>query len=101
MGNMRRAESAIRRPGASLFGMRVAVKLFGSIREAVGEKELSVDLPDGATARDLRRRLADRYGVFETFGDRLAVSVQLEVVALDTALRDGDEVAFLPPVSGG
>jgi molybdopterin synthase catalytic subunit len=55
------------------------------IREAVGEKELSVELPDGASARDLRRRLADRYPVFETFGDRLAVSVQLEVVPLDTA----------------
>src|SRR4030095_11148525 len=81
--------------------MRVAVKLFGWIREAVGEKELSVELPDGASARDLRRRLADRYGVFDRFGDRLAVSVQLEVVPLDTTLRDGDEVAFLPPVSGG
>jgi MoaE-MoaD fusion protein len=81
--------------------MRVAVKLFGSIREAVGEKELSVELPDGASARDLRRRLADRFTVFDRFGDRLAVSVQLEVVPLDTTLRDGDEVAFLPPVSGG
>ena len=81
--------------------MRVAVKLFGSIREAVGEKELSVELPDGASARDLRRLLAGPLPVFDTFGDRLAVSVQLEVVPLDTALRDGDEVAFLPPVSGG
>ncbi|HKA16532.1 MAG TPA: molybdenum cofactor biosynthesis protein MoaE [Myxococcota bacterium] len=81
--------------------MRVAVKLFGAIREAVGEKELSVELPDGASARELRGRLAERYPVFHTFGDRLAVSVQLEVVPLDTGLRDGDEVAFLPPVSGG
>jgi MoaE-MoaD fusion protein len=81
--------------------MRVAVKLFGSIREAVGEKELSVELPDAASARDLRRRLAERYPVFDQFGDRLAVSVELEVVPLDTVLREGDEVAFLPPVSGG
>ena len=81
--------------------MRVAVKLFGSIREAVGEKELSVDLPGGATARELRRRLAEHHPVFDTFGDRVAVSVQLEVVPLDTVLSDGDEVAFLPPVSGG
>jgi len=86
---------------ASLLIMRVTVKLFGGIREAVGEKELSVELPDRASARDLRCRLADRYPVFDSFGDRLAVSVQLEVVPLDTALRDGDEVAFLPPVSGG
>src|SRR5262245_64093336 len=81
--------------------MRVTVKLFGGIREAVGDKELSVELPEGASARDLRRRLADRYPVFDAFGDRLAVSVQLEVVPPDTTLREGDEVAFLPPVSGG
>jgi molybdopterin synthase catalytic subunit len=81
--------------------MRVSVRLFGSIREAVGEKELAVDLPEGASARDLRRILAARYPVFDDFGERLAVSVQLEVVPLDTALRDGDEVAFLPPVAGG
>ena len=81
--------------------MRVAVKLFGSIREAVGEKELSVELPEGASAGELRRRLAARYRVFDDFGERLAVSVHFEVVPLDTALRDGDEVAFLPPVSGG
>ncbi len=81
--------------------MRVAVKLFGSIREAVGEKELSVELPNAASARDLRGRLAERYRVFDAFGDRLAVSVAYEVVPLDTTLCDGDEVAFLPPVSGG
>lgn len=81
--------------------MRVAVKLFGSIREAVGEKELSVELPEGATAGDLRQRLALRYPVFDRFGERLAASVGFEVVPLTTALREGDEVAFLPPVSGG
>jgi molybdopterin converting factor subunit 1 len=81
--------------------MRVLVKLFGQVREAVGEKELSVDLPEGATARDLRRMLAGSYPVFDDLGDRLAVSVQLEVVPPDTVLRDADEVAFLPPVAGG
>jgi molybdopterin synthase catalytic subunit len=81
--------------------MRVTVKLFGRVREAVGEKELSVELPDGASARELRGLLARRYPAFDATGDRLAVSVQLEVVPLDTTLHDGDEVAFLPPVSGG
>lgn len=81
--------------------MRVVVKLFGAIREAVGEKELGVELPDGATAEALRRELAARYPVFDDFGERLAVSVGFEVAPGDTVLRDGDEVAFLPPVSGG
>jgi molybdopterin synthase catalytic subunit len=81
--------------------MRVLVKLFGSVREAVGEKELSVELPDGASADALRRRLAERHPVFDDFGERIAVSVNYEVVPLDTVLSDGVEVAFLPPVSGG
>lgn len=81
--------------------MQVQVKLFGAIREAVGEKELSVDLQDGADARALRVLLAERHPVFDDFGDRLAVSINYEVAALETSLSDGDEVAFLPPVSGG
>ena len=62
--------------------MRVAVRLFGAVREAVGEKELSVELPDGASLAELRRLLARRHAVFDAYGDRLAVSVNLEVVPL-------------------
>lgn len=81
--------------------MRVAVRLFGAVREAVGEKEVSVELPDGASLRELRGLLARRHAVFDAYGDRLAASVNLEVAPAETRLRDGDQVAFLPPVSGG
>jgi molybdopterin synthase catalytic subunit len=81
--------------------MRIVVKLFGAVREAVGEKELAVEIADGADAAALRDLLAREHPVFDDFGDRLAVSVNLEVGRLDTPLSDGDEVAFLPPVSGG
>jgi molybdopterin synthase catalytic subunit/molybdopterin converting factor small subunit len=81
--------------------VRVLVKLFGAVREAVGEKELSVELAEGARLEDLRAFLAQEHPVFETFGERLAGSVNLEVSPLETVLSDGDEVAFLPPVSGG
>jgi molybdopterin converting factor subunit 1 len=81
--------------------MNVAVKLFGAVREAVGAKELSVQVPEGCPVADLRAQLAREYPVFDAFGDRLAVSVNFEVAALDAVLREGDEVAFLPPVSGG
>lgn len=81
--------------------MQVAVKLFGAIREAVGEKEVAVELPAGATVNDLRVLLATRHPVFDEYGERLAVSVAYEVVPPGTPLREGDEVAFLPPVSGG
>jgi molybdopterin synthase catalytic subunit len=81
--------------------MQVVVKLFGSVREAAGVKELSVTLPEGARLCELRDLLARDHPIFERLGDRLAASVNLDVVALETALRDGDEVAFLPPVAGG
>jgi molybdopterin synthase catalytic subunit len=80
---------------------RVAVKLFGAVREAAGAKELAVELAEGATLRDLRDLLAARHPIFGALGERLAVSRNLEIARLDTPLCEGDEVAFLPPVSGG
>jgi len=81
--------------------MRVVVKLFGAVREAVGAKQLSVELAEGATARDLRTLLAREHPVFERLGARLAVAVNLAVSEPGVTLHEDDEVAFLPPVSGG
>jgi molybdopterin converting factor subunit 1 len=81
--------------------VQVVVKLFGSVREAAGAKELSVSLSEGARIEDLRALLAREHPIFDRLGDRLAASLNQEVVPFDTRLRDGDEVAFLPPVSGG
>jgi molybdopterin synthase catalytic subunit len=81
--------------------MRVVVKLFGPVREAAGAKELSVALPEGARVQDLRDLLARDHPIFDDFGDRLAAAVNFGVVSLEEPLRDGDEVAFLPPVAGG
>jgi molybdopterin converting factor subunit 1 len=81
--------------------VRVTVKLFGTLREEAGAKELSVDLAPGARVADLRAWLAARHPVLERFGARLRVSRNLEFASEDELLEDGDEVAFLPPVSGG
>jgi molybdopterin synthase catalytic subunit len=81
--------------------MRVTVRLFGPIREAAGAKELHVQLPTGATAAVLRARLAEKHPEIAALGPRLRISVNREFAAEETALADGDEVAFLPPVSGG
>ena len=81
--------------------MDLTVKLFGAVRERVGAKLLSLSLPDGFSVADLRARLAAEHAVFDEFGDRLAVSINFEIADPDATLRDGDEVAFLPPVSGG
>jgi molybdopterin synthase catalytic subunit len=81
--------------------MQVVAKLFGAVREAAGAKELPLALPEGASARDLWALLVDDYPAISAYSERMAVSVNLEIRPLDTALRDGDVVAFLPPVSGG
>lgn len=81
--------------------MQVTVKLFGAVREAAGAKELALELPEGARAADVWRRIAVLHPDTGRFEERLAVSVNLEIASFDAVLDDGDEVAFLPPVSGG
>jgi len=81
--------------------MRIRVLLFGPLREAVGAKDLSLELPERARVADLRTRLAGEHPVVGRYGDRLLLSVNQEVAGPETELAEGDEVALLPPVSGG
>jgi molybdopterin synthase catalytic subunit len=81
--------------------MQVTVRLFGSIREAAGAKEWTVRLADGATVDDLRALLAREHPAFREMEGRLRIAVDQQVVGSGTALADGQEVAFLPPVAGG
>jgi len=81
--------------------MQVMVRLFGSLREATGAKELAVSLDAGARVAELFALLAADHAAFEKLGAKLRVAVNQNVVGFEHALADGDEVAFLPPVSGG
>jgi molybdopterin synthase catalytic subunit len=81
--------------------VRVNVKLFGVVREQSGAKELSLELPEGARIADLRSRLGAEIEIVERFGERLRISRNLELVTENEPLADGDEIALLPPVSGG
>ena len=82
--------------------MKVQIRLFASYREAAGVGELRVDLADGATVEDAIAAVADRYPSIASPGSRTLVAARnREYVALDTRLADGDEVALIPPVSGG
>lgn len=81
--------------------MQVRVLLFGSLREAAGAKELAVALPERARVVALRELLMASQPAFEKLAGRLRVAVNREFASDDATLADGDEVAFLPPVSGG
>lgn len=81
--------------------IKVTVRLFGSLREQAGTSQLDVDLAEGARVCDLRALLADRHPQLRTLGERVATSVNFELSNGEARLRDGDEVALLPPVAGG
>ena len=81
--------------------MRVQVRFFAAYRELTGVSRTEVDLPGGATVADLIDALRERGPSFSALPAQPAVAVNLEYTPADTGLRDGDEVAFIPPVAGG
>jgi molybdopterin synthase catalytic subunit len=80
--------------------MNVTVRLFASLRERVGHAALDREVATGATAGDLLRTLRVEFPALAGTG-RIAIAVNSEYTTLDHALREGDEVALIPPVSGG
>ncbi|MDQ7029454.1 MAG: molybdopterin converting factor subunit 1 [Ardenticatenia bacterium] len=81
--------------------MQVSVRLFAAYRETTGTSELELQLDEGATVRDAWHVLVNRFPGLATFRHRVVGAVNAQYVSLDTPLRDGDEVAFIPPVAGG
>jgi molybdopterin synthase sulfur carrier subunit len=81
--------------------MTVRIRLFASLREAVGRGELELELPDGASAEDAWRTLVGRHPALEPRRSSLAAAVNRHYVGFDATLQAGDELVFLPPVSGG
>jgi len=78
----------------------VAVSFFAHVREQVGRKHLEVELPAGATVKDLWSELLARFPGL-SMGPRIRVAVNREYVDESRVLSDRDEVAIIPPVSGG
>ncbi|MFT5368196.1 MAG: molybdopterin converting factor subunit 1 [Candidatus Latescibacterota bacterium] len=81
--------------------MTIKVLFFASVRDLVGDAERMVSLVDGVTVTDLISELASAHKRFIEMVPSMMVSVNQEYVTPDTVLNDGDEVAFIPPVSGG
>jgi molybdopterin synthase sulfur carrier subunit len=81
--------------------MRVRVRLFASLREAAGTEIVELELPDGATAEMAWRRLAEAHPALAERRRALAVAVNRRYARFEEPLAPGDEVVFVPPVSGG
>ncbi len=80
--------------------MNIRVKLFASLREAAGRTTIDLTLPDGATVADALAALDGQLRPASQ-GTPVAVAINRRYVEPNTGLREGDELALLPPVSGG
>ena len=81
--------------------MRVTVRLFARLRDIAGAAELTRDVASGATIGDLWKQLAVEYPELAHYERSISSAVNADYARMDTKVGDGDEVAFLPPVSGG
>ncbi len=81
--------------------MKVRVRFFAALREVLGEEELDIDLPDGTTVSALWDQLQTKNANLAPYDRSVQFAINHDFVDRDTELSADDEVAFLPPVSGG
>jgi molybdopterin converting factor subunit 1 len=81
--------------------MRVTVRLFARLRDLVGSGELAREVAQGATVEKVWELLAADFPAVAPYRSSISSAVNAEYAKMTTAVADGDEVAFLPPVSGG
>src|SRR5256885_13246421 len=77
-------------------GVRVTVRLFAQLRERAGADEVELELPEGARVRDALAAVRELAA-----GLPVVMAVNREYASEDSALAPGDELALVPPVSGG
>lgn len=81
--------------------IRVRLRLFARLREQAGTGELDLELPSGSTAGDVLAEIVRRYPDLDVHPGRLRAAINHELSGWTATLRDGDELALIPPVSGG
>jgi molybdopterin converting factor subunit 1 len=81
--------------------MKIKVKLYASFREIVGAKEQDIEVADDTTVQLLLEDYIKRFPQIGRFREHVILSVNKEYGHPQRKLKDGDEVSFLPPVSGG
>ena len=81
--------------------MRVVVRLFARLRDIAGAAELRRDVAAGATIGSVWRELVGEFPELAGYERSISSAVNADYARMDHAVHDGDEIAFLPPVSGG
>jgi molybdopterin synthase catalytic subunit len=81
--------------------MKIRLLAFATAADALGTGETDLEMPEGSRISDLRALLDGKHPGLVPLWPRLAVAIDGRIVPTDTQLEDGNEVALLPPVSGG
>jgi len=81
--------------------MQITVKLFALMREKAGTDTILLDVPAGASLTQVLAMLACQYPMLEPYMANTRFSLHMDFVDPETILTEGDEVALIPPVSGG
>lgn len=81
--------------------MDITILFFARLASETARESLSLQLPEGSTVEDAMRLLAQRYQPIAELHHQIALAVNMEYVGQGHVLSDGDELALIPPVSGG
>ena len=81
--------------------MRVTVRLFARLRDIAGASELGQHVDPGATIGSVWRQLVAEFPELASYERSISSAINADYARMDQPVHDGDEVAFLPPVSGG
>lgn len=80
---------------------KIKVKLFAILRERVGESAITITVSGGITVNQLNSEILKKYPQLKSFRNKFVTSVNWKVTTGDTIISSKDEIALLPPVSGG
>jgi molybdopterin converting factor subunit 1 len=81
--------------------MRVTIRLFARLKDLAAAGELVCEVPTGSSVAAVWRALVHEYPGLVPYGSSVSAAINAEYAKMDAAVAEGDEVAFLPPVSGG
>jgi len=79
----------------------VNVKFFGPLRDIVRRDEMNVELPPASTGAEAFEKLSEAFPELRKWRQSVRLAVNLEYVQFTHGLKAGDEMSFIPPVSGG
>jgi molybdopterin converting factor subunit 1 len=81
--------------------MKIRLLFFAVLRDITGRSEDVLELPDGTRAGDVWQRLREEHNALRDYVQPPMIAVNESYVSAGEPLRDGDELAFIPPVAGG